>query len=227
MLNEIVEFIDNANDLHTLGGFQVVIDLLKHDSSDLRQQAAWVLATCVQNNTKCQKQLLELDGIKILLNMLQTDPNAEVRNKVLLAISGFLKHNPVGCSEFFKLNGLTILANSFSHNNSAYSKKLVFLLNNLLIEMPKLKLLLLDPSVIKSILVLLQSEDLDLLEKTLHLLQSINDGLENKGVLQQTTKEALQQTLARVKIQASTTDHHNSEWVELIEKEITTLISNL
>jgi len=224
MLNEIVEFIDNANDLHTLGGFQVVIDLLKHDSIDLRQQAAWVIATCVQNNPKCQKQLLELDGITILLNILQTDPNIEVRNKALLAISGFLKHNPIGCTEFFKLNGLTILVNSFSQNNIAYCKKLVFLLNNLLIEMPKLKVLLLEPSIIKSILVLLQSEDLDLLEKTLHLLKSINDGIENKGIIQQIIKEALQQTLAGVKIHA---DHHNSEWAELIEKEITALIANL
>eukprot|EP00958_Prasinococcus_capsulatus_P020868 scaffold2765_cov328-Prasinococcus_capsulatus_cf.AAC.7 len=53
----LVEPIDNANDLHTLGGLVPLITLASHPSPGIRSKAAWVLGVSASNNLQFQTTL--------------------------------------------------------------------------------------------------------------------------------------------------------------------------
>eukprot|EP01006_Ploeotia_vitrea_P018516 TRINITY_DN50020_c1_g1_i1.p1 TRINITY_DN50020_c1_g1~~TRINITY_DN50020_c1_g1_i1.p1 ORF type:complete len:428 (+),score=219.48 TRINITY_DN50020_c1_g1_i1:97-1284(+) len=69
-LDELVEHIHYANDLHKLGGLQIVIDMLSSKYPSLRWRAAGVLATVVQNNATSQENALQLGCLPKLLGNL-------------------------------------------------------------------------------------------------------------------------------------------------------------
>lgn len=106
-----VESIDNAGDLHTIGGFQPLIKTLGSPHPTLRALAAEVLATCVQNHPKAQAHALENNVMPGLLKMAGEDENDNAaRTKALYALSCLLR----GCAkaiEAFQLGGgLALLA---------------------------------------------------------------------------------------------------------------------
>jgi hsp70-interacting protein len=51
----MIESIDNANDMQKLGLWPPLVKLLEDSSDQIRQQAAWVAGTAVQNNPKAQE----------------------------------------------------------------------------------------------------------------------------------------------------------------------------
>jgi hsp70-interacting protein len=57
-LMEIVESIDFARDLKSIGGFPVLKALVECDHPTLRWRAAEVMATCCQNNLSVQVNLM-------------------------------------------------------------------------------------------------------------------------------------------------------------------------
>ena len=78
-----VESIDNAGDLHTIGGFQPLIKILVSPHPSLRALAAEVVGTCVQNHPKAQAHALENDVMPGLLKMVGEDEEDDgARTKV-------------------------------------------------------------------------------------------------------------------------------------------------
>ncbi|KAI5862760.1 Fes1-domain-containing protein [Durotheca rogersii] len=68
-LEQLVESLDNANLLATLGLWSPLLALLAHAEPDLRRMAAWCVGTAVQNNSPCQERLVALGGVERLVRM--------------------------------------------------------------------------------------------------------------------------------------------------------------
>lgn len=60
-LHDIVESIDFARDLRTIGGLPVLKKLLSCSSSELRWRAADVVAACAQNHISVQVRTITLE----------------------------------------------------------------------------------------------------------------------------------------------------------------------
>ena len=59
-LEQLIENIDNANNLESLGLWTPLLELLTDKEGDLRRMAAWCVGTAVQNNAKAQERVSPL-----------------------------------------------------------------------------------------------------------------------------------------------------------------------
>ncbi|CAI7576799.1 unnamed protein product [Penicillium discolor] len=92
---QLIEGIDNANNLVPLNLWKPLVELLKHDETDIRRMAAWCVGTAVQNNPKAQDQLVDLNEIPTLVNLATTESNPAARKKAIYAISSAVRnHQP-------------------------------------------------------------------------------------------------------------------------------------
>lgn len=57
---QLIETIDNANNMESLGMWTPLVELLENEEGDLRRMAAWCLGTAVQNNAKAQQRVSTL-----------------------------------------------------------------------------------------------------------------------------------------------------------------------
>jgi len=121
-LQELVEQVDNAANLHRMGGLQPLLDLAVGTSRSMatRKLALWTLGVAVQNNPAVQDDLVGLGGLHRLAAQLPkcgsfsgrqggpSPPNHEVEastvsedpaeqsqycGKLLFAVSGLVKNN--------------------------------------------------------------------------------------------------------------------------------------
>ncbi len=53
----LIESIDNANNMESLGLWMPLVDQLKSEEAKLREMAAWCVSTAVQNNVKAQERV--------------------------------------------------------------------------------------------------------------------------------------------------------------------------
>jgi hypothetical protein len=54
---QLIENLDNANNLESLGLWMPLVEQLENDEADLRFYAAWCCGTAVQNNIKTQERV--------------------------------------------------------------------------------------------------------------------------------------------------------------------------
>lgn len=89
-LMEIVESIDQAKDLSTIGGMNTLLSLLESPFPTLQWRAAEVTAICVQNNPPVQQAFMN-KGIMLALWPLLDHTNITVQIKSMLAISCMIR----------------------------------------------------------------------------------------------------------------------------------------
>ncbi|XP_055802258.1 hsp70 nucleotide exchange factor FES1 [Solanum dulcamara] len=175
----LVEHIDNAIDLQKLGGFSVLIRVLNHSEPEIRTAAAWVLGKASQNNPIVQKQVLELGSLTMLMKMMKSHTTEEAV-KALFAISALIRNNLKGQTLFYQEAGDTMLQEVLSNSNLdiRLHKKSLFLIADLAesqlenentaeVSFFSNRLLL------KAIIDLMVSSDLDLIEKALCAIKNI------------------------------------------------------
>lgn len=133
-LQEHVETIDMANDLHTIGGLAPLLNYLKNAHANIRAKAADVLTTIVQNNPKSQQLVMEAKGLEPLLTNFSSDPDENVRTKALGAISSLIRHNKPGIAAFRLANGYAGLRDALSSENVRFQRKALNLIQYLLHE---------------------------------------------------------------------------------------------
>ncbi|KAI8527822.1 hypothetical protein RHMOL_Rhmol12G0104100 [Rhododendron molle] len=184
----LVEPIDNAKDLHKLGGLSVVIRGLDNPDSEIRMTSAWILGKASQNNPVVQKQVLELGGLPKLVVMVKSSFKQEA-TKALFAVSSLIRNNVDGQEMFYAESGDLMLQDilSDSTNDITLRRKCVFLVADLaesqLETRNKVELSFFsNPLFLKSVVDLTASTDLDLQEKALVAI---------KNLLQLRTTEAL------------------------------------
>jgi hsp70-interacting protein len=56
-LEQLIEQVDNANNMHVLGLWTPLVTVLASEEPDLRRMAAWCMGTAVQNNVKAQERV--------------------------------------------------------------------------------------------------------------------------------------------------------------------------
>lgn len=175
----LCEDIDLACDFHKIGGFPAIIQFLKHSNSNLRLNAADVLATVSQNNEYCQDILLkEHNALGLLLEMsiqLDTDVKQLVAIKAMYAISCLIRQNSFGIDNFLASNGFEYLLEGLKSNNAKLKLKIIFLLRSLCKENHNVHEAINSNNFLKTFLSLLNKyESFEILEFTLDTLITIN-----------------------------------------------------
>ncbi|GER54381.1 Hsp70 nucleotide exchange factor FES1 [Striga asiatica] len=122
-LQEHVESIDMANDLHSIGGLVPLIDYLKNSHANIRAKAAEVISTIVQNNPRSQHLVMEVNGLELLLSNFTSDTDVTVRTKSLGAISSLIRHNKPGITAFRLANGYATLRDALSSENVRFQSE--------------------------------------------------------------------------------------------------------
>ncbi|KAL8167910.1 hypothetical protein V2J09_009409 [Rumex salicifolius] len=133
-LQEHVESIDMANDLHSIGGLSPLLNYLKNSHANIRAKAADVVTTIVQNNPKSQQLVMEAKGLEPLLTNFISDPNDTVRTKALGALSSLIRNNKPGITAFRLANGYAGLRDALSSESIRFQRKALSLIHYLLHE---------------------------------------------------------------------------------------------
>ncbi|KAK4774622.1 hypothetical protein SAY86_009557 [Trapa natans] len=133
-LQEHVESIDMANDLHSIGGLVPLLAYLKNAHANIRAKAADVITTIVQNNPRSQQLVMEANGLEYLLSNFSSDPEVAVRAKALGAISSLIRHNKPAIAAFRLANGYAGLKDALSSSDVRFQRKGLNLIHYLLHE---------------------------------------------------------------------------------------------
>lgn len=103
-LEQLIESLDNANLLSTLGLWTPLLELLAHEDAQIRLMTAWVVGTAVQNNAPSQERLVALGGVEKLVTMAlgerladaEAKETKEVRRKAVYALSSACRNYQPG-----------------------------------------------------------------------------------------------------------------------------------
>ncbi|OAY83554.1 uncharacterized protein LOC109718202 [Ananas comosus] len=133
-LQEHVESIDMANDLHSIGGLVPLLGYLKNSHDRIRSKAAEVVTTIVQNNPKSQQLVMEANGFEPLMANFASDPDVTVRTKALGAISSLIRGNKPGIAAFRLANGYAALKDALGSEDVRFQRKALNLIQYLLRE---------------------------------------------------------------------------------------------
>ncbi|KAF7239838.1 Nucleotide exchange factor SIL1, partial [Varanus komodoensis] len=140
-LEYYVHQVDNANDLLSLGGLQLLINGLNNTEPQMKEYISFVLGAALSSNPRVQVAAIEGGALQKLLVILATDQPLAVKKKVLFALSSMLRHFPYAQQRFLELGGLQVLRNLCSEKGMDTLRiRIVTLLYDLLME----KLLLMD-----------------------------------------------------------------------------------
>merc|ERR1719284_1786838 len=99
-LQELVEQVDNAANLHRMGGLSPLLELCLADgrrSEGTRALALWTLGVAVSNNEPVQADLMSLDALRLLSERLgqcgEAGAGAHYCGKLVFALSGLMRNN--------------------------------------------------------------------------------------------------------------------------------------
>ncbi len=122
--------------------------------------------------------MLDEDGISVLVRALESETDPEVRAKCLYALSGLLKKNAKAKSQFEALNGYNLVSQLLVDNataaDDAMRRKAMFMLKNIIIDdEATLDKLPLEKLFVAISQILTESNDQELVEKTLVLSSAV------------------------------------------------------
>lgn len=90
---QLIEHIDNANNMESLGLWVPLVQQLDNPEPEMRRMAAWCVSTAVQNNVKSQEKLLDVKGaIAKLARIAIEDSVPAVRKKAITALSSEVRN---------------------------------------------------------------------------------------------------------------------------------------
>ncbi|USP80811.1 Hsp70 nucleotide exchange factor FES1 [Curvularia clavata] len=89
---QLIENLDNANNIESLGLWMPLVKQLENEESEMRFYAAWCCGTAVQNNIRTQERLLVVGAIPTLVRMATSDTDKKVRKKAIFALSSSVRN---------------------------------------------------------------------------------------------------------------------------------------
>ncbi|KAI3720485.1 hypothetical protein L6452_21403 [Arctium lappa] len=113
----LVEAIDNANDLHKIGGLSLVVGELSNSDPGIRKTSAWIVGKASQNNPVVQKQVLDLGALPKLMMMVKSS-FIEEAIKALYAVSAIIRNNPYGLKLFYSGGGALMIQGILSNTTA-------------------------------------------------------------------------------------------------------------
>lgn len=139
-LEYYVHQVDNAKDLLSLGGLQLLINGLNSTEPLLKEYVSFVLGAALSSNPRVQVAAVDGGALQKLLVVLATDPSLAVKKKALFALSSMLRNFPYAQQQFLRLGGLQILRDLCTENGmETLHIRIVTLLYDLVIEKMLLK----------------------------------------------------------------------------------------
>ncbi|PKA59262.1 hypothetical protein AXF42_Ash001356 [Apostasia shenzhenica] len=232
-LNELlilVEPIDNANDLDKIGGLVAVVRELDNSETEIRTTAAWILGKASQNNALVQSQILSLGVLTNLMKMVKSSAREE-SIKALYAISALIRNNEKGQQLFYFENGYLMLQDIMSNVSIdiRLQKKAALLVADLADyqqgnadaeKHPPLR----DPALLKAVVDLTSTSDLDLQEKAMLAIRSLLQLPFTKAVDFKDICD-LEQVLERIKVQLEELMYEDEQRdyaadMEILRKEV-------
>jgi hsp70-interacting protein len=99
---QLIENLDNANNMESLGLWTPLLGQLDNSEPNMRRMAAWCIGTAVQNNIKSQERLLALNGVQKLTNLAVDDKDHAVRKKAVYALSSSMRNYQPAANEALK-----------------------------------------------------------------------------------------------------------------------------
>jgi len=195
-LQEFIEQVDNAGNLHKMGGLSPLLDLgLSADGeargSDLQALALWTLGVAVQNNAPVQDDLLSVGGLELLVGKLPscgTRPGSSDKagqlqgplycGKLLFALSGLVRNNATIQETADSLGLFDWLVDvGIGNANAGVAKKALGLLDTALAQSPGLRfldgLMPRRDAIEMTLLKAMQGHDEDLAEKGLRVVNRL------------------------------------------------------
>ena len=195
-LQEHVESIDMANDLHSIGGLVPLLGYLKNSHPNIRAKAADVVTTIVQNNPRSQQLVMEANGFEPLISNFTSDPDVNVRTQALGAISSLIRHNKSGIAAFRLANGYAALKDALTSENVRFQRKALNLIHYLLNENTSDCSIANELGFPRILMHLASSEDSDVREAALRgLLELTRDKKEVKNEASTEDDEKMKQLL--------------------------------
>ncbi|ATY66715.1 Hsp70 nucleotide exchange factor (Fes1), putative [Cordyceps militaris CM01] len=92
-LEQLIESLDNANNLASLGLWTPLLAQLASPEAEIRTMAAWCIGTAVQNNEKTQERLFAVGGVPPLVALATSpDETDTVRRKAVYALSSAIRN---------------------------------------------------------------------------------------------------------------------------------------
>ncbi|KAH7553717.1 hypothetical protein JRO89_XS12G0046600 [Xanthoceras sorbifolium] len=200
-LQEHVESIDMANDLHSIGGLVPLLGYLKNSHANIRAKAAEVITTIVQNNPRSQQLVMEANGLEALLSNFSSDPDVTVRTKALGAISSLIRRNKPGITAFRLANGYAALRDALGSESVRFQRKALNLIQYLIHENSSDCNVVSELGFPRIMMHLASSEDGDVREAALRsLLELANDKTDgNTGRLGEEDEKLKQLLEERIK----------------------------
>jgi len=138
-LQDMVEQIDQAMNLHKMGKLKVVINMLRGTNPVLRAHAASIIATCSQNNPQVQKVAIEAGALAYATHLFVNDPAVDVRVKAFWAMSCLIRNFTPGENLFAQNEGLYVACRGARDEDERIRTKAVWFLNYLLTRDPALR----------------------------------------------------------------------------------------
>ncbi|XP_071545640.1 hsp70-binding protein 1 [Panulirus ornatus] len=161
MIGEYVDDLNNAMDVHKMGGFPVLIRCLDSPHTSLRIGAASLIGDICQNDLYCQENMLSLNIMPVLLHMLDTDEDRQARVKALYALSCLIRDCPKGEAEFFEADGSSYLMRAMQSGVEKLVVKSAFLLNKLVRGNDSHKATLVSMGYVEQLTTILSNDETD------------------------------------------------------------------
>ncbi|CAG8469504.1 2097_t:CDS:2 [Cetraspora pellucida] len=119
-LHDIISTLDSLEDLvHELefgiklakgNGLISIVKLLDNDSNEVKEKAALVIGTTMQNNPLAQDEALKLDLIPYLLDLLSSETDIKLSSRLLYALSSIVRGKKESIQSIKDNQGLSRLA---------------------------------------------------------------------------------------------------------------------
>lgn len=100
---QLIENLDNANNMESLGLWQPLLAQLDNTVADMRRMALWCAGTAIQNNDKCQRYFLDIGGVPKVSKIAVEDPDNNVRRKAVYALSSSIRNFQPAMDEAMKV----------------------------------------------------------------------------------------------------------------------------
>lgn len=131
-LQDMVEHIDQAFNLHKVERMVNVIDMLRDPNPLFRKQAAAIIATISQNNLKVQVEAIVHGALGHVTHMVVYDEDKDVRTKALWALSCLIRNFSGGEGKFVQADGIFVLCRGVRDVDVRVRMKSLHLLSYLL-----------------------------------------------------------------------------------------------
>ncbi|KAK1904450.1 Nucleotide exchange factor SIL1 [Dissostichus eleginoides] len=140
--------VDNAQNLCSMGGLQLVVETLNSSDFRLQESSAFVLGSAVSSNPEVQVKAMEGGALQTLLTMLATDQPLWVKKKVLFAVASLLRNFPFAQRHFLSRGGLQVLSELFRGDRGGVLRtRIVTMLYDMISEKELISQAGLDPGL--------------------------------------------------------------------------------